>query len=65
MEANLEVATVRLHDDIHNVELQLEVNQYKRIIKEIETWKAKGATIRSRVKWQIAGDKCSAKFFRQ
>ena len=60
---NLEVATARLHDDIYNVELQREVYQYKRTIEEIERRKARGASIRSRVKWQRVGDKCSAKFF--
>jgi hypothetical protein len=44
------------------LELQGEVDQYRRTIEEIETWKARGASIRSRVKWQKVGDKC-AKFF--
>lgn len=38
---------------------QGEVNQYNRIIEEIEIPKAK-VTIRSRVKWEKVGDKCSA-----
>ena len=37
---------------------------YKRTLEEIETRKARGATIRSRVKWQKVGDKCTEEFFR-
>lgn len=48
---------------MYNEELQGEVNQYKRKMEEIETQKARGATIRSKVKWQKVGDKCSAEFF--
>ena len=33
-------------------------------MEEIETRKARGATIRARVKWQQVGDKCSAEFFK-
>lgn len=62
--AKFEVAMARLHNDIYNVELQGKVNQYKRMIEEIATRKARGTSIRSKVKWQKLGDKCSAKFFR-
>jgi exonuclease III len=62
--ANLEVATAKLHDDIHNEVVQGEANMFKRILEEIETRKARGATVRARVKWQKVGDKCSAEFFR-
>ena len=61
--ANLEVATGQLHDDIYNVELQGKVNQIKHSLEEIEARKARGATIRARVKWQKVGDKCSMEFF--
>lgn len=37
---------------------------HKRTLEEIETKKARGATIRSRVKWQKVGDKCTEEFFR-
>lgn len=57
--ANLEVATAKLHDDFHNEELQGVADMYKRTLEEIETRKARGATIRSRVKWQQVGDKCT------
>ena len=52
-----------MHEDIYNEEKQGEASKYKIIIEEIETRKAKGATIRSRVKWQKwqkVGGKCSA-----
>lgn len=57
--AKLEVATAILHEDIYNEEVQGEVNQYQRKMEDIETRKAIGATIRSRVKWQKVGDKCT------
>ena len=60
--ANIEIATAKLHEDIYNVELQGEVNQYKQVLEEIEMRKARGAMIRSRVKWQKVGDKCTAEF---
>ena len=48
--ANLEVATIKLYEDIYNEELQGVTNMYRRILEDIETRKARGATIRSRVK---------------
>lgn len=62
--AKLEVATTSLHDDIYNVEKQGEVNQLENILKDIEIRKAKGAAIKSRVKWKKVGDKCSCEFFK-
>ena len=62
--AKLEVATAKLHEDIHNVERQGEVHKLKHIMGEIDNRKARGAAIRSRVKWQQVGDKCSAEFFK-
>lgn len=47
--ANLEITMAWLHDDTYNEEKQGEANKYKRIIEEIESRKAKGSTIRSRV----------------
>ena len=47
--ANLELATATLHEDFYNVDKQEEVNQLMRAMKEIETKKARRATIRSRV----------------
>ena len=48
--AKLEVAMTNIHEDIHSFEKQREVNQLKNTMNNIETRKAKGATIRSRVK---------------
>lgn len=62
--ANLERATARLHEDIHNEVKQGEVNKYRGIVEGIEDRKARGATIRARVKWQKIGDKCSGEFFK-
>ena len=62
--ANLETATARLHEDIYDRDKQGEVNKYKSIIEGIETRKARGATIRARVKWKKVGDKCSGEFFK-
>ena len=62
--ANLETTTARLHEDIHNEDKQGEVNRYKGIIEGIEDRKARGATIRARVKWQKVGDKCTGEFFK-
>ena len=60
----METATARLHEDIYDLDKQGEVNKFKRIIEEIETRKARGATIRARVKWKKIGDKCSREFFK-
>lgn len=48
--ANLEIATAQLYEDIYNEEKQGEANKYKRKIEEIETMKARGVTIMSKVK---------------
>ena len=57
--ANLELAIAKLHDDIYNGQLQGVANMYKRTLEEIETRKTRGATIRSRVKWQKVENKCT------
>ena len=62
--AKLEIAIASLHEDIYNMEKQGEVSRLNNILEEIVTWKARGATIRTRVKWQQFGDKCSAEFFK-
>jgi len=48
--ATLELATTILHDDINNFEKQGEVNLLRRIMEDTKVRKAKGATIRSRVR---------------
>lgn len=54
--ANLELATAVLHDDVYNMDKQGEVNRLWNMLEYIEGRKAKGAAIRSRVKWQKIGD---------
>ena len=61
---NLELATATLHEDMYDVDKQGEVNRLKRDLDEIETRKARGAAIQSRVKWQQVGDRCTADFFK-
>jgi hypothetical protein len=46
------------------VNKQGEVNRLKKDVDKIETRKARGAAIRSRVRWQQVCDRCSAKFFK-
>ena len=60
--AKLKLATVPLHEEFYNMDKQGVANRIKWAMEEIETWKAKGAAIRSRVKWQIVGDRCLAEF---
>ena len=62
--AKLEIATASLHEDINNFEKQGEVNRLREVMGTIESRKAKGAAVKSRVKWQQVGDKCSKEFFR-
>ena len=62
--AKLEVATANLHNDIYNVELQGEVSRYKNILDEVDMRKARGIMVRSRVKWQKVGNKCTKEFFK-
>ena len=61
--ARLEIATAILHEDIDNFEKQGEVNKLRHMMEGIETRKAKGASIRTRSKWQQVGDKCSKELF--
>lgn len=60
----LEVAMATLHKNTYNVQRQREVNRYNGHLKEIESRKARGVVVRSRVKWQKVGDKYTAKFFK-
>ena len=62
--AKLEVAMANLHKDVNSFEKQGEVNRLKNTIDSIETRKVIGAAIRSRVKWQQVGDRCSKEFFK-
>ena len=48
--AKLEVAIANLHEDVNSFEKQGKVNRLKNIIDSIETRKAIGTAIRSRVK---------------
>ena len=61
---NLELATATLHEDMYDVDKQGEVNRLKRDLDEIETRKARGEAIQSRVKWQQVGNRCTADFFK-
>jgi len=49
---------------VYDVDKQGEVNRLKKDLDEIETRKARGAAIRSKVKWQQMGNRCSAEFFK-
>ena len=49
---------------MYDVDKQGEVNRLKKDLDEIETRKARGAAIRSKVKWQQMGNRCSAEFFK-
>ena len=62
--AKLEIASANLHEDINNFEKQGEVSRLEEIMKGIETRKARGAALRSRLKWQQVGDRCSKEFFK-
>lgn len=62
--ANLELVTATLHEDMYNIDQQGEVNRLCSSLEEIETRKTKGVTIRSSIKWQQMGDKCTAEFFK-
>ena len=48
--ANLELATAILHEDIYDVDKQGEINRFKKYMDEIETRKARGSAIWSRMK---------------
>ena len=49
---------------MYDVDKQRDVNRLKREMDEIETRKAMGAALRSRMKWQQVGDRCMADFFK-
>lgn len=56
--AKLEIAMASLDNDIYNIENNGEVNQHKYILEEMETRKARGAVVKSKVKWQKVGERC-------
>lgn len=63
--AKLECATVSLHKDvIYDMGKQGKVEELKNALEGVESRKAWGATIRSRVRWNNVGNKCSADFFK-
>ena len=64
IKANLEVATAELHNDIYNIDLQGKVSKYKHLLEESDMRKVRGAVVRSRVKRQRIGDKCTSDFFK-
>ena len=64
IKTNLEVATTELHNDIYNIDLQGKVGKYKHLLEESDMRKVKGAVVRSRVKWQMIGDKCTSDYFK-
>ena len=48
--AKLEMTIVSFHEDIYNIDKQGEVSRLNNILEKLETRKARGATIRARVK---------------
>ena len=46
----MEIVIATLHQDIYNIDKQEEVSRLNNILEEIETSKARGATIRARLK---------------
>ena len=49
-----------LHEDTHDPVKQRDVSRSSMAMDEIENRKARGATIRAKIKWQVVGNKCSA-----
>lgn len=64
LRTKLEVAIATPHEDAYNSVKQGEISRISTAIDELENRKAKGETIRTKVKWQIVGDKYSAEFFK-
>lgn len=64
LRAKLEVTIATLHEDTYDPIKQGEVSKLSMTMDEIENRKARDATIRAGIKWQVFGDKCSAKFFK-
>jgi len=62
--AKLEIATAKLHENINNFEKQGKLNRLNEIIENIKIRRVERAVLRSRIKWQQVGDKCSKEFFR-
>ena len=58
------VATTIMHKDAYDVDRR-GVSRLKTILEELGTKKARGASIKCRVKWKQVGDMCSMKFFRE
>lgn len=63
LRAKLEIAIACLHEDAYNVDKQGKVWRIKNALEQVENKKAKGATIRSRVKWNKVGNRCTSEFF--
>lgn len=64
IKAKLEIASTKLHEGMYNITLQGEVSKLSKAIEEIKIGKARGATIRSKVKWKQMEDKCTMEFFK-
>ena len=62
--AKLGIATAKFYKDPYNITRQEEVNHLQDKIDGMETHRARGATIRTKIKWQKVGDKCTAEFFK-
>ena len=60
LRAKFEVTIALLHEDTHDPVKQRDVSRSSMAMDEIENRKARGATIRAKIKWQVVGDKCSA-----
>lgn len=63
LKAKLKVAMATLHEDVYNVTKQGKVWEIKSTLEGVESRKAKGASVRARVKWNKVGNRCSVYFF--
>lgn len=63
LRAKLEIATATLHEDVYNVTKQGHVWEFKNALEGVENRKARGATVRARVKRNKVSNKCLADFF--
>lgn len=65
LRAKLKQATTYLHEDVYNMEKNGKVEELKNALEGVERRKTWGATIRSGVKWNNKGNKCSTEFSKQ